>query len=176
VKVALDGWVARSQRVMITRDTDLEVNFALVELPPKKPPERDTTLATAGWITIGAGAVATGIGIGFLVAAGGTSDELDALNTPESVQSFPDYQSYLEAFDDKRETFDDQRTVGGVLTILGALALATGLTFEILDLTRDEPKAPATAPGAAAPDASSTWYVAPLVAPGTAGLGLGGSF
>lgn len=134
------------------------------EPPPSTPPDEVREHTIPPWIVVALGGAGVVTGIVFVALTPGLPDDCDAVTKKcvklagESDASFDDRQSRAGAS-------QDQPVVGGIIIGAGAVLVAGGLLWHFLEPTGPVEKTSKTTP-----------RVAPQVAPGFAGLSLGGSF
>lgn len=128
--------------------------------PPDKPPveppvEPPSDFPIGPVVTMAAGGVVLATGVVFAVLAGGTHDEFEAATTSADKR-------------DLQSTGRTQALVADIGMAVGGAALVGGVLWLLL--------APAPADEATVVPLGDGWRLAPAVAPGHAGLVLGGSF
>ncbi len=134
--------------------------------PPAEAPR-----SIAPWILVGAGAVVLATGVVLvIVGAGNVSSAHDALkkdgcdlNNPATKCTVPNSAADVSTQNDKLSSGKTSETIGGVGIGVGAAAVVGGLVWHF---AFDKPR----------PAEKAATMLHPVVAPGYAGLGLGGSF
>ncbi len=101
-------------------------------IPPKLPPVRERPYATAGAVTIGAGVVALGTGLYFLI---------DAADLRASVNDAADDTGFIDSMTQKRaqsisDEADRGALVGAIATVLGGVAIVGGTILVMVEVER----------------------------------------
>jgi tetratricopeptide (TPR) repeat protein len=119
---------------LVTVDGGLQTDVT-VDLVAELPPPPPTSLAPAGWATLGAGLGAAGAGVGLLLWSKELTTDLEDLNAGRGLAG-ASYDEYASRYDETRRRYDAARIAGAVLTGAGAAAAATGVVLLALDETR----------------------------------------
>ncbi len=133
------------------------------------PPPAERSSSIAPWIVVGAGGVVLATGaVVLIIGAGNVSTARDGLkkdgcDLTNAAKPCSGSAADVAIQNDKLSSGTRTETIGGVLIGVGAAAVAGGLVWHFVF---DKPK------GAE----KSATSVRPVVAPGYAGVGLGGSF
>jgi hypothetical protein len=138
-------------------------------IPTDTPPPAERSSNVAPWIVVGVGGVVLATGVVLVVlGAGNVSSAHDALKLDgcdlnNSSKPCTGSKADVATQNDKLSSGTRTETIGGVLAGVGAVAVVGGLVWHFVF---DKPKT----------GEKSATSVRPVVAPGYAGLGLGGSF
>ena len=126
ITIAAAGFVERmvTGRVAAGAETRLEG-----ELAPVVVPEVGPSLALPGWTSLIGGGVLVGLGVGALVWADDTRDDLRALNADPGT----DFDVYSRRYDSLEGAFEDRRLASQVLIVGGGLAVVGGVVMLLLD-------------------------------------------
>ena len=155
LRLTKDGYQADQREVTVAAGQVVSVRATLAETPPpalepvrrppppaepaapaSPPPAPSSSLAWAGWTTLGVGVAAVATGATFLVLARGDAADADGLDANDA--------SYQHNFDRLSARSADRATVGWIFTGVGAAAVAGGLVWALVEGAAEDPAAAAT--------------------------------